>query len=211
MIFDDAISQCAIIAVLRGIAPDEAKPVATALHGAGIRVVEVTLNSPEPYQSIQTLAAAFKDRLAIGAGTVLSEADVNLVRAHGGTLAVAPDCNPAVIARALALGLEPVPGVFTPTEAFAAIRAGARHLKYFPAEAAAPAALRAWRAVLPPAVKVYAVGGVTPETMAPWLAAGASGFGIGSNLYKPGKSIDQVAAAAREFVAAWRKASGRSS
>ncbi len=209
MNFDEAISQCAIIAVLRGITPDEVTPVATALHSAGIRIVEVTLNSPEPFESIGRLAAAFGDRLAIGAGTVLSEADVNLVKAHGGRIAVAPDCNPAVIARALVLGLEPVPGVFTPTEAFSAIRAGARHLKFFPAEAAVPAVLRAWRAVLPKGINVYAVGGVTPDNMEPWIQAGASGFGIGSNLYKPGRGVDQIAEAARQFVAGWQRAIGR--
>jgi len=209
MTFDEAVSQCALIAVLRGITPDEVGPVSTTLHGAGIRIVEVTLNSPEPYESIGRLAGKFGDRLVIGAGTVLSEADVNLVKVHGGRIAVAPDCNPAVIARALSLGLEPVPGVFTPTEAFTAIRAGARHLKFFPAEASTPTTLRAWRAVLPMAIKTYAVGGITPDNMEPWIAAGASGFGIGSNLYRPGRGLDEIAKAASQFVAGWRKATGR--
>ena len=147
---------------------------------------------------------AFKGKLVVGAGTVLSVQDVNLLKAHGGQISVSPDCNEAVIARARELGLEPVPGVFTPTEAFAAIRAGATHLKLFPAEAASPATVKAWRAVLPKHVKIYAVGGITPANMQGWVDAGVAGFGIGSNIYKQGATAAAVAKSAKEFITAWR-------
>jgi 2-dehydro-3-deoxyphosphogalactonate aldolase len=204
MTFDAAAAQCGIIAILRGITPDEAIGVAGALHEAGIRLVEVPLNSPDPFTSIERLASNFKSQLIVGAGTVLDPADVNLLKAHKGEIAVSPDCNPAVIARAIEPGIEPLPGVFTPTEAFAAIRAGARHLKLFPAEAASPATVKAWKAVLPPRVKLHAVGGVTPGNMQAWADAGVAGFGIGSNLFKPGKTVAEVAAAAMTFVSAWQ-------
>jgi len=204
MTFDAAAAQCGIIAILRGITPDEAIGVAGALHEAGIRIVEVPLNSPDPFTSIERLADTFKSRLVVGAGTVLDPANVNLLKAHKGEIAVSPDCNPAVIARAIELGIEPLPGVFTPTEAFAAIRAGTRHLKLFPAEAASPATVKAWKAVLPKHVRLHAVGGVTPGNMQAWANAGIAGFGIGSNLFKPGKTVAEVAAAAKTFVSAWQ-------
>jgi 2-dehydro-3-deoxyphosphogalactonate aldolase len=204
MTFDEALAECGLIAILRGIRPDEAVAAGQALMEAGIRVVEVPLNSPDPFASIERLASAFAGRLVVGAGTVLEPSDINLLKSHKGAIAVSPDCNPAVIGRARDAGIVPVPGVFTPTEAFAAIRAGAQHLKLFPAEAASPVTVRAWRAVLPRTVKLFAVGGITPGNMQPWLEAGANGFGIGSNIYKPGMEATDVAKAAAAFVAAWR-------
>lgn len=208
MILNDALEACGIIAILRGVTPAEAIPVTEALHAAGIRIVEVPLNSPDPFTSIAALAKNFAGRMVIGAGTVLSSQDVNMLKESGGTISVSPDCNTDTISRALQLGLDPLPGVFTPTEAFTAIRAGAQHLKLFPAEAANPATVKAWRAVLPKHVKVHAVGGVTPQNMATWLACGVSGFGIGSSLYKPGASLETVAVSARTHVEAWRRAKG---
>lgn len=204
MNFEDAITDCGLIAILRGVTTPEIKDVGAALYDAGIRVVEIPLNSPDPFSSIERLASAFAGRLVTGAGTVLDASDINLLKAHKGEIAVSPDCNPAVIQRAREAGLVPLPGVFTPTEAFAAIRAGATHLKLFPAEAASPVTVKAWKAVLPKHVKLYAVGGITPTNMQPWIDAGISGFGIGSNIYKPGMSPHAVAKAAAEFVAAWK-------
>lgn len=204
MTFADAISECGLIAILRGITTAEVESVGQALVEAGIRVAEIPLNSPDPFASIEKMASAFKGKLVVGAGTVLSVQDVNLLKAHGGQISISPDCNEAVIARAKELGLEPVPGVFTPTEAFAAIRSGATHLKLFPAEAANPATVKAWRAVLPKHVKVYAVGGITPANMQGWVDAGVAGFGIGSNIYKQGATAAAVAKSAKEFITAWR-------
>jgi 2-dehydro-3-deoxyphosphogalactonate aldolase len=204
MSFEEAAAACGIVAILRGIQPGEVVAVGAALHAAGIRAVEVPLNSPDPFASISALAKAFAGRLVVGAGTVLDVPSVNLLKASGGTISVSPDCNPEVIAHAVQLGLTPLPGVFTPTEAFAAIRAGAAHLKLFPAEATSPAAVKAWKAVLPKHVRVYAVGGVTPGNMQTWADAGCAGFGIGSNIYKPGMTADDVAKSAAGFVAAWK-------
>jgi 2-dehydro-3-deoxyphosphogalactonate aldolase len=208
MQLNEALQACGIIAILRGVTPDEAVAVCNALYTAGIRIVEVPLNSPDPFASIGKLSKSFAGRMIVGAGTVLSVADVNLLKASGGTISVSPDCNPDVISHALSHGLDPLPGVFTPTEAFAAIRAGSQHLKLFPAEAASPATVKAWRAVLPKHVQVHAVGGVTPSNMAEWLACGVSGFGIGSSLYKPGMSLSAVSESAATLVAAWRRAKG---
>jgi 2-dehydro-3-deoxyphosphogalactonate aldolase len=208
MTLDEALNACGIIAILRGVTPDEAVEVSTALYEAGVRVVEVPLNSPEPFVSIERLSKAFAGRMIVGAGTVLSVQDVNLLKAAGGALCVSPDCNEEVIGRAIEAGLKPVPGVFTPTEAFSAIRAGAIHLKLFPAEAASPTVIKAWKAVLPKHIKIYAVGGVTPDNMGDWLAAGASGFGIGSSLYKPGMTNIAVKEAAGKLVSAWMVAKG---
>ncbi|MBG1233608.1 2-dehydro-3-deoxy-6-phosphogalactonate aldolase [Aestuariivirga litoralis] len=206
MKLNDALDACGIIAILRGVTPAEVLDVGTTLYEAGIRIVEVPLNSPEPFVSIEKLAKAFAGKMVVGAGTVLTESDVEKLKASGGTISVSPDCNPATIARAVALGLNPLPGVFTPTEAFAAIRAGASQLKLFPAEVASPQTIKAWKAVLPKHVKVHAVGGVTPANMADWIKAGASGFGIGSSLYKPRATLEHVAKSAGELVAAWQKA-----
>jgi 2-dehydro-3-deoxyphosphogalactonate aldolase len=203
MTFDEALNQCGVIAILRGVTPDEVVPVSQALYDAGLRVVEVPLNSPDPFMSIQRLAKAFAGKMVVGAGTVLSPQDANLLKEHGGTICISPDCNPDVIARAVALGMEAVPGVFTPTEAFAAIRAGAKHLKLFPAEAASPTTIKAWKAVLPKHVKLHAVGGITPSNMQDWLKAGATGFGVGSNLYKSGKSIADITKDAKAFAEAY--------
>ena len=208
MTFEQAADACGIVAILRGVTPDEVTGVGDALHGAGIRIVEVPLNSPEPFRSIAALAQRFEGRMVVGAGTVLDVDSVDRVKTAGGQISVSPDCNPQVIARAVELGLVPLPGVFTPTEAFTAVRAGARHLKLFPAEAASPTTVKAWKAVLPRDVKVYAVGGVTPANMRDWAAAGCAGFGIGSNIYKPGMSADDVGKAARDFVAAWNDLRG---
>ena len=208
MKLEDALEACGIVAILRGVTPGEVVAVSQALYDAGIRVVEVPLNSPEPFQSIEKIAKEFSGRIVVGAGTVLSVQDVNVLKAHGGQISVSPDCNEAVISRAVEIGLDPLPGVFTPTEAFAAIRAGAKHLKLFPAEVASPAVIKAWKAVLPKHVKVYAVGGVTPENMGDWLAAGASGFGIGSSLYKPGSNLAKVSESAHSLVSAWKRAKG---
>ena len=204
MTFSDAVSECGLIAILRGITTNEVEAVGQALLDAGLRVAEIPLNSPDPFTSIQKVSALFKGKLVVGAGTVLSVQDVNLLKAHGGQISVSPDCNEAVIARARESGLEPLPGVFTPTEAFAAIRAGATHLKLFPAEAASPATVKAWRAVLPKHVNVYAVGGITPSNMQSWIDVGIAGFGIGSNIYKQGFTAADVARSAKEFVTAWR-------
>lgn len=204
MNFESAAQDCGLIAILRGITLPEVDDVGDALFNAGIRIVEVPLNSPDPFNSIERLATRYSGRMVVGAGTVLDPADINLLKAHKGEIAVSPDCNPAVIARAREAGLVPLPGVFTPTEAFAAIRAGATHLKLFPADAASPATIKAWKAVLPKHVKIYAVGGITPGNMQPWLDAGAAGFGIGSNIYKSGMSAEDVAQAATAFVAGWK-------
>jgi 2-dehydro-3-deoxyphosphogalactonate aldolase len=206
MNLEQAINACGIVAILRGVTPAEVVDVAAALHKSGIRIVEVPLNSPDPFISIEKLSIAFRNELIVGAGTVLSTQDVNLLKHHGGQISVSPDCNPEVISLAVKMGMIPLPGVFTPTEAFAAIKAGANHLKLFPAEAASPATIKAWKAVLPKHVQLFAVGGVTPGNMSDWLKAGASGFGIGSSLYKPGMKIIDVAKSAHELVEAWKKA-----
>ncbi len=204
MKFDEAISRCGIIAILRGLTTQEVGTVGQALVDEGITIAEIPLNSPDPFTSIRKMADLFKGRLVVGAGTVLSVQDVNQLKAHGGQISVSPDCNENVISHARQLGLEPLPGVFTPTEAFAAIRAGATHLKLFPAEAASPGTVKAWRAVLPRHIRIYAVGGVTPANMQSWTDAGIAGFGIGSNIYRQGSTASDVSKAAKEFMAAWK-------
>ncbi len=193
----------ALIAILRGITPDDAAPVARALCDAGITRIEVPLNSPDPFASITAIAADCGARAQIGAGTVLHPDQVARVAAAGGRLIVSPDCNTAVIAATRAAGLDSFPGVFTPTEALAACRAGAHALKLFPAFRLGADGLAALRAVLPAAVPVYAVGGVGPDDFATWLQAGAVGVGLGTALYRPGMAADDVGARAARAVAAW--------
>ncbi|MGH7024921.1 MAG: 2-dehydro-3-deoxy-6-phosphogalactonate aldolase [Caulobacteraceae bacterium] len=203
MTLDDVLAGLPLIAVLRGIEPAEAVSVGEALYTEGFTALEVTLNSPRPLDSIAALRAHFEGRMLVGAGTVLSAGEVREAAAAGAEFIVSPDANPEVIRAAKAAGLGSLPGVFTPTEAFAALAAGARALKLFPAEASTPAALTALLAVLPARTKVLPVGGIEPRTMSPWRAAGAAGFGIGGALYKPGRAPDEVRVRARAFAQAW--------
>lgn len=198
-----------LVAVLRGITPEEVPAVGGALADAGFRVLEVPLNSPRPFDSIALLAKAHGEHCLIGAGTVLDPADVPRVRDAGGRIIVMPHADVAVIRAAKAAGMICVPGVATPTEAFAALAAGADGLKMFPAEALPPAALRAWRAVLPAQTLVFAVGGMKPDNLEPYWLAGASGFGTGSNLYKPGAATGLVREVAAAYAAAVRKLPSR--
>ena len=201
---DDYLTPLPLVAVLRGITPDEIPAIGDALFAEGFRMLEVPLNSPQPFESIQRLAAAHGDRCLVGAGTVIDPADVSRVRDAGGQLVVMPHADTAVIGEAKRVSMVCLPGVATPTEAFAALAAGADGLKLFPAEAMMPAVLRAWRAVLPKATRVLAVGGIRPDNMAPWWAEGAAGFGTGSNLYRPGANPAQVRAAAAAYADAFR-------
>jgi 2-dehydro-3-deoxyphosphogalactonate aldolase len=200
----DHLTPLPLIAVLRGITAEEVPAIGAVLVEAGFRVLEVPLNSPRPFESIRQLARASGERCLVGAGTVINPADVRRVRDAGGRLIVMPHADSAVIEEAKALGMVCVPGVATPTEAFAALAAGADALKMFPAEALPPAALKAWRAVLPRETLVFVVGGIRPDSMAPYWSAGASGFGTGSNLYAPGAEVDAVRANAAAFAAAAR-------
>jgi 2-dehydro-3-deoxyphosphogalactonate aldolase len=197
-----------LIAILRGVRPDEAEVVAEAIVEAGFGGIEVPLNSPEPLASIARIALRFGERILVGAGTVLERHEVDDVAEAGGRLVVAPNADRAVIERAGKLRLVMLPGVATMTEAFEALKAGASGLKLFPGEAVPPVVVRAWRSVLPKETQLFPVGGVTPERIGPYRRAGANGFGIGSALYRPGASVDEVARAARAFVQAWNEADG---
>ncbi len=201
-----ALQQCGLIAILRGVQPHEVVAIGHALYDAGFRTIEVPLNSPEPLASIRALRDALPADCLVGAGTVLTPQACADVAAAGGQVIVMPHSDPTVIRAAKAAGLACAPGVATLTEAFAALAAGADVLKLFPAEALAPAVLKAWRAVLRPPVALLPVGGITPDNLAPYAAAGASGFGLGSALYRPGDSAEQVARNAAAFVQAWRHA-----
>lgn len=200
--FRDHLGRCPLIAILRGVKPDEVVAIGAALIDAGISIIEVPLNSPDPLASIEALAKRFGDIALIGAGTVLTVEQVGQVARAGGRLIVSPSTDFDVIAATAAEGLVSAPGYFTPSEAFLALKAGATGLKLFPAEAATPALVRAQRAVLPRDVPLLIVGGVKPDALGMWFDAGADGFGLGSALYKPGQTAEQVGQQARDFVAA---------
>src|SRR5882757_5675515 len=205
MAFDSTAESAALVAILRGLEPARALDTGRVLHAAGIRVIEVPLNSPEPYTSIASLAAGHEDCL-IGAGAVLDREAVTRTHAAGGRLIVAPNCDPDVIRCALDLGMEVLPGIATPTEAFTAIRAGATRLKIFPAAAYGPRFLQAIRAVLPKGIRVYPVGGVGAADIAAWLAAGADGFGFGSELFRPDYDLPEIGQRAAQLVRALQAA-----
>jgi 2-dehydro-3-deoxyphosphogalactonate aldolase len=195
------LDQCPLVAIIRGITADEAEAIGEALYEAGIRIIEVPLNSPDPLKSIERLATRFGEDALVGAGTVLDPADVGRVWDAGGRIIVAPNTDIDVIAATAAIDLVSSPGYFTPSEALAAIQAGATALKLFPAEAASPAVLKAQLAILPKNVPILVVGGVKPDNMRPWLDAGATGFGLGGGLYQPGQSAEETLAKARAYVA----------
>jgi len=195
-----------VIAILRGITPAEVLDVGRALKDGGIRIIEVPLNSPSPRESIDRLVRAFGDELLIGAGTVLSTAEVDLVADAGGRLVLAPNFDAAVVRRAKARGLAVMPGVATPSEGFAALDAGADALKLFPAEMLGPPVMKAWRAVFPKATPMFAVGGIGEHNLAAFKAAGASGVGTGSSLYAPGTPAAEVGPRARALVERWAAA-----
>jgi 2-dehydro-3-deoxyphosphogalactonate aldolase len=195
------LSECPLIAIVRGVRPDEAEAIGDAIYEGGIRIIEVPLNSPDPLNSIERLAKHLGDSVLVGAGTVLHAADVARVASVGGRIIVSPDTNIDVISATAAAGLVASPGFFTPSEAFAAIRAGATGLKLFPAEAATPALLKAQLAVIPKDIPIMVVGGVKPASMRPWLDAGAAGFGLGGGLYKAGQSPGETLEKARAYVA----------
>ena len=204
MTLDEALQEAPVVAIVRGIRPREILDHAQALYDAGLRGVEVPLNSPEPIESIRRLAEAFGDRMATGGGTVLRASDVERVAAAGGRIIVAPNTAAEVIRRALALGLDPTPGFATASEAFAAIEAGAKHLKLFPAATYGPGHVKQLKAVLPAQVTVWAVGGVGAEDLAAWWAAGARAFGLGGELYRAGQSVAETAEKAGRVMAAVR-------
>jgi 2-dehydro-3-deoxyphosphogalactonate aldolase len=196
------LTRCPLIAILRGVKSDEVVAIGAALERQGVVIVEVPLNSPRPMESIALLAREFGERLLIGAGTVMTTAQVAEIAAAGGKLIVTPHADAAIVRTAKQRGLLSVPGFFTPSEAFAMLAAGADALKLFPSEAASPAVLRALRAVLPAGTAVLPVGGIDATNMAAWRAAGAAGFGIGSAIYKPGDNPETVGAKAHALIAA---------
>ena len=203
-LFHRYFDQCPLAAIIRGVTPAEAEAIGQAVFDAGIRIIEVPLNSPEPIESIRRLAASFGDSMLVGGGTVLEAPKVGEIASAGGRLIVSPNTNVEVIEETASAGLVSCPGFFTPSDAFDAIEAGATALKLFPAEAASPAVLKAQRAVIPRDVPILVVGGVKPDTMRSWLDAGADGFGLGGGLYQPGQSPDETAAKARAYVAGLR-------
>ncbi|MDB6178330.1 2-dehydro-3-deoxy-6-phosphogalactonate aldolase [Paracoccus sp. Z330] len=195
-----------IIAILRGITPDQAEEVAAVLIDAGISKIEVPLNSPRPFESIQRILSVAGESAIVGAGTVLTVEDVQQLSAIGGQMVVSPDCNPEVIAATKAIGMQSYPGVMTPSECFSALRAGADGLKLFPASLIGTAGLTAIRAVLPEGTRTYAVGGAGPDNFAQWQQAGVVGFGIGTGIFKPGFTTAEVATRAKDIVSAYDKA-----
>lgn len=207
MMLEDALQDVPLVAILRGIHSVDVLDVAKALIDSGIRAIEIPLNSPDPLTSVDILARELGHQIVCGVGTVLSAVDADAVADAGGRLVVSPDVNPLVIARTLSRGCVSLPGFLTPTEAFVALTAGARHLKLFPAAAVGPAYLKQIRAVMPPSVKIYAVGGVDLQSMADWIAAGIDGFGVGSELYRPGQSAIETRERARNVVEAARRKS----
>ncbi len=202
----DLLAQLPLVAILRGVTPVRVEKVAEAIFAAGIRAIEVPLNSPEPFRSIELLARRFGATALTGAGTVTTPEDVDRVAAAGGRLAVSPHTDSAVIRRAVEKGLLPMPGVMTPSEAYAAFHAGARDLKLFPASSLGTAHLKAMLVILPPQVRVYAVGGVNPGNMKEWRTAGVAGFGLGSDLFKPDYDDAEIARRARAAVEAFKAA-----
>jgi len=202
-------SQRKIIAILRGVRPDEVVGVCTTLVEAGITMIEVPFNSPEPLKSIAAAAKAFVGKAEIGCGTALSAKDVEDTKTAGGTFVVSPDTNEAVIARTHELGMASYPGVFTPSDAFRAIRAGATGLKFFPAEVLGPNGIKAMKAVLPPALPLYAVGGASPDNFREYFDAGCAGFGLGSYIYKPGMTLAEIGERARAAVRAYDQGQGK--
>lgn len=203
-----AMAQLPLVAILRGLTPEEAPAVGHALVEAGFSLIEVPLNSPRPFESIAALRSVLPPEVVLGAGTVLHADEIDALRIAGGELVVMPHADTTLIRAAKAAGLLCIPGVATPTEAFAARAAGADALKLFPAEALPPPVLKAWRAVLPPRLRVLPVGGVTPESLSAWRAAGAGGAGLGSALYTPGLRAAEVGSRARAFARAWRGEAG---
>jgi 2-dehydro-3-deoxyphosphogalactonate aldolase len=203
--FADALARMPLVAILRGMRPDEAGAVGQVLLEEGWTILEVPLNSPQPFESIAALSAALGDRLIIGAGTVIEADDVGAIAAAGGRLVVAPNFDAAVLSAAVAAGLVALPGIFTPSEGFAALKAGAHALKLFPAEAAGPAVVKAMLAVLPRGTTLMPVGGIGPDSLRSYWQAGARGFGIGSSLYKPGMEVDTIRRNARAFTDAARQ------
>lgn len=200
----DAFERMPLIAILRGIRPEECEAVGEALVGAGFTMIEVPLNSPEPFRSIALLNMAYGSRVIIGAGTVLEAEQVEQVAHAGGRLIVSPNMDTAVIAHTKRLGLISAPGIATPSEGFAALKAGADMLKLFPGELVTPPVIKAMRAVFPAMTRMVPVGGISADTMKVYAVAGASGFGIGSSLYKPGLPPDEIRTRADAFVQAWR-------
>lgn len=192
MTLDEAIAASPVVAIIRGVTPDEAVDIAQAIYDGGVRAIEVPLNSPQPLESIRRIVEAFDGRMAIGAGTVLAPDKVDAVKEVGGSFIVSPNTDVPVIRRTVELGMSPAPGFATPTEAFMAVDAGARHLKLFPAVSFGPAHVKQIKAVLPPEVDVWAVGGVGPSSMAEWWAAGARGFGLGSEIFKAGQTAEET-------------------
>lgn len=198
------LTELPLVAILRGLKPDNAEAVGHSLVEAGFRIIEVPLNSPEPFRSIEILAKTMPENVLVGAGTVLDPDQVNGIRDVGGRLIVMPHGDVGVIRRAKEQGLVCTPGVATPTEAFAALRAGADAIKIFPAEAIPPAVVKAWRAVLPKDCIVLPVGGIKPDNMKPYVDAGADGFGLGSALFTPAMSVEEIGRNARDFASAWQ-------
>ena len=205
MAADSSVNSAALIAILRGVVPDRVVGIGDVLYAAGFRMIEVPLNSPDPFASIAALATCNRPDWIVGAGTVLTVADVQRTQAAGGRLVVAPNCDPQVIRSAVQLGMRVMPGFATATEAFQAIQAGAQDLKLFPACTHGPRHLQALRAVLPTSVRVFPVGGIGVADIAAWLAAGAAGFGLGSELFRPEYELEEIAQRAADLVRAVRE------